>query len=628
MMAIESSPRLSVSRQVLVRLDHAKTYLLHLQPFDSACPIANVILDSLSSRCSIPARNLRIITPPTSLVWSDSVPLISVAFFLPIRGGKGGFGTLLKGQSKQAGAKTTVDFGACRDLSGRRLRHINDEVKLRNWRNAQARREQGLPVDEVEELKTESGIRNWHLMVPGWADGAASSAQGRRRHEMAIRREVERWKSAEERDQMKKEETKRVQEQAVDDYVRAGEAAIAEQDALRSKKDVVLEFMIKKRKRRQNDGEIQSKSVSSIYNVDTKYTGGDETAETGAVSFLCTLSGDVVVEDDDKGKKVSLQSQSEFATAAVLLSRPLPAETRGLYYEVKVCSGGLAQIGWANMGDSKDVARQFRPNSDTGDGVGDDESSFAFDGYRGIVFHGGKEKSAGGGRVWKEGDIVGCQYDVNSRTVSFSLNGKGVGVELGLGDVGISSATLLYPAVSLNRGEIVQINIGPNFAFELPHSDSEYRGICDLVDYGAARGNSNQEKTEKLSIVDDQIPSSAGSGFSSRSTMILPPIALAEDVIEAKMPPPKKISKTKSMTAHNAKGPKDDAGRKQPLDLETIKSLSELKDLGMDRIKDTLLSMGCKGGGSLHERAGRLFSLKGLRREDYPKKVRGKNFSV
>ena len=76
------------------------------------------------------------------------------------------------------------------------------------------------------------------------------------------------------------------------------------------------------------------------------------------------------------------------------------------------------------------------------------------------------------------------------------------------------------------------------------------------------------------------------------------------------------------------RGPKDDAGRKQPLDLETIKSLSELKDLGMDRIKDTLLSMGCKGGGSLHERAGRLFSLKGLRREDYPKKVRGKNFSV
>ena len=55
-----------------------------------------------------------------------------------IRGGKGGFGTLLRGQSKQAGARTTVDFGACRDLSGRRLRHVNDEIKLRKWRELQA----------------------------------------------------------------------------------------------------------------------------------------------------------------------------------------------------------------------------------------------------------------------------------------------------------------------------------------------------------------------------------------------------------------------------------------------------------------------------------------------------------
>ena len=54
-----------------------------------------------------------------------------------VRGGKGGFGTLLRGQSKQAGARTTVDFGACRDLSGRRLRHVNDEIKLRRWRELQ-----------------------------------------------------------------------------------------------------------------------------------------------------------------------------------------------------------------------------------------------------------------------------------------------------------------------------------------------------------------------------------------------------------------------------------------------------------------------------------------------------------
>ncbi|CAM9237792.1 unnamed protein product [Discosporangium mesarthrocarpum] len=33
----------------------------------------------------------------------------------------------------QAGKKPTRDFGACRDLQGRRLRHVNDEIRLQKW---------------------------------------------------------------------------------------------------------------------------------------------------------------------------------------------------------------------------------------------------------------------------------------------------------------------------------------------------------------------------------------------------------------------------------------------------------------------------------------------------------------
>ena len=65
-----------------------------------------------------------------------------------------------------------------------------------------------------------------------------------------------------------------------------------------------------------------------------------------------------------------------------------------------------------------------------------------------------------------------------------------------------------------------------------------------------------------------------------------------------------------------------------PFDLDKCESLDEAKQLGMDRLKDILTSMGCKCGGSLDERAARLFSLKGLKRDDYPKKVRAKNFVV
>jgi uncharacterized membrane protein YgcG len=58
---------------------------------------------------------------------------------LRLTGGKGGFGAMLR----TAGAKgiKTTNFDACRDLNGRRLRHVNSEQKLREWEAQAAERE-------------------------------------------------------------------------------------------------------------------------------------------------------------------------------------------------------------------------------------------------------------------------------------------------------------------------------------------------------------------------------------------------------------------------------------------------------------------------------------------------------
>ncbi|XP_042058241.1 uncharacterized protein LOC121802591, partial [Salvia splendens] len=42
--------------------------------------------------------------------------------------------SLLKGAATKAGQKKTNNFDACRDMSGRRLRHVNVEKKLEEWR--------------------------------------------------------------------------------------------------------------------------------------------------------------------------------------------------------------------------------------------------------------------------------------------------------------------------------------------------------------------------------------------------------------------------------------------------------------------------------------------------------------
>ena len=60
--------------------------------------------------------------------------IIEVRFRL--KGGKGGFGSSLRLQ--QATKKQTKNFDACRDLQGRRLRKVNQERQLNEWRMKKA----------------------------------------------------------------------------------------------------------------------------------------------------------------------------------------------------------------------------------------------------------------------------------------------------------------------------------------------------------------------------------------------------------------------------------------------------------------------------------------------------------
>jgi Silencing defective 2 N-terminal ubiquitin domain len=105
----------------------------------------------------------------------------TIHVLLRLPGGKGGFGAMLRAKAKQKGAKKTTDFGACRDLSGRRLRHVNDEVILKKWKDA---KDQDREFDPTEE--TASGVELWHLAIPSWADGVKSNPekifQKERRH--------------------------------------------------------------------------------------------------------------------------------------------------------------------------------------------------------------------------------------------------------------------------------------------------------------------------------------------------------------------------------------------------------------------------------------------------------------
>ena len=102
--------------------------------FDEA-PHGSDIRNVLSSTENIPEDYFYLQVDGKHFGDNDVLPLCSlvVRASLRVNGGKGGFGAMLKSMAKQAGSKKTTDFGACRDLSGRRLRHVNDELILKKW---------------------------------------------------------------------------------------------------------------------------------------------------------------------------------------------------------------------------------------------------------------------------------------------------------------------------------------------------------------------------------------------------------------------------------------------------------------------------------------------------------------
>ncbi|KAL3615709.1 hypothetical protein CASFOL_041370 [Castilleja foliolosa] len=83
-----------------------------------------------------------------------------VHLLLRLRGGKGGFGSLLRGAATKAGQKKTNNFDACRDMSGRRLRHVNAEKKLEEWRAGAEERKLEKMAEEYIKKKTKDAVKS------------------------------------------------------------------------------------------------------------------------------------------------------------------------------------------------------------------------------------------------------------------------------------------------------------------------------------------------------------------------------------------------------------------------------------------------------------------------------------
>jgi hypothetical protein len=502
----------------------------------------NPLLQLLSGRTGWPVSLLEI----THI----NLPFVQVRAKSSILGGKGGFGTLLKGQSRQAGAKLTTDFGACRDLQGRRLRHVNDEIKLRKWRERQRREASGEKVEADDLWKTPSGIYNWHLMTPTWADISKKAAY-------RIKRQFKQMDRAEQKKAALKKEQEEMYKKTMTNYL--NETTAVAESIQQDLGDAIKQGLKKaSKKRKLND-------VASVP-ASLKDDDQEEEEEESLTYFpdgeqpnaLVSLTGEVVMETwSDNSQSVELQSKSEFMTAVLVLDRqpPTSLSSSSYYYEVTLVSGGLAQIGWACL------AGDFQPNNETGDGVGDDSNSFAVDGSRGLKFHDGKESEYP--IEWKAGDRLGCLLDNcdSMGTISFSLNGKNLGKAFS------TKLKPLVPAFSCNQGEILKLHTSKEDCTFFP---MDHVGVIAVKELFIEPETSKEPLKEEVK--------SETKPAANNDTL---PCDVQEKMAE-------KITTSPLL-------PKEPV-EPELLDLDQYLSIKELEALGLDRLKSALMALQVKCG--------------------------------
>lgn len=130
--------------QILVRNLEGNTVCL---PHDGYLLCGADLKVKLAGVSHVPAHCQRLVSgtidihDDTVLIAAEHGTFPSCTLLLRLLGGKGGFGSLLRGATSKAGQKKTSNFDACRDMSGRRLRHVNAEKQLKEWTAGQQERE-------------------------------------------------------------------------------------------------------------------------------------------------------------------------------------------------------------------------------------------------------------------------------------------------------------------------------------------------------------------------------------------------------------------------------------------------------------------------------------------------------
>uniref|UniRef100_A0A7S2RN75 Uncharacterized protein n=1 Tax=Mucochytrium quahogii TaxID=96639 RepID=A0A7S2RN75_9STRA len=490
-------------------------------------------------------------------------------------GGKGGFGQQLRQEGKSKSGKGTTNFGACRDLNGRRLRHVNNEIRLKMWRDEQERRSKTKGGSEVENQP--SSLNDWFLPLPSWADAKRGSQKAGAFASQCKSDLCRDWVFA--REGMKKippgapswwgcprgrfctfaHGKKELTDKGLQKLKESKKAERLEKETMFMRTYVEqIEEVEKsicnsissglKRSREEMDRKLQEEKCKPT------------AVEQGSSEdfYVRCLSGDVGC-----GETGEVEGRSSFATVVA----PHVAVDDGQWYfecELTNLSQGIVQVGFAKQ--------DFKPDQETNDGVGDKAHSWGLDIASKKIFDQGVEHKISTSFCSASSCTIGCSLDVKEREITFQVDGKLVLPRVSFQG---SPNSFYFPSLSLELSCLVRLNLGERtFRFKPTYNDAKGfmgdGGLTKLVD--------------------------------------------SEESLDARV---------------RAKPINTDSKQQTMLELEKYDSVDDLAKLDKDVLKKNLEVRGLKCGGTVEERAKRLFSIRGLRPDQYdpslfPKKKKQK----
>lgn len=432
-----------------------------------------------------------------------------------LSGGKGGFGAILKAAGKRHGNAIT-NLGFCRDLNGRRLRHVNAEQRLRVWASPEEVERRHRLGSAYREPRGETRLTGWHMPVPVWARLPGAELKSAARLDKRSMRKAEAALSEAEQ---RRADAKATKERSANLYAAEARAVITA--AVAAVGGAVAAGLEAEAEAEAEAAALRGVNASAVYAAATKVgavrgagaasdaasdaaaaggdsddddwlldvDGGADATEERADAEESGVEAAVWLEeapgDGGSGETAAIshggvsagglaalgEATAAAAMATVWCPRvAVPARQEGgaplrVQFEAVVLTGGVAQVGWAAVGG-------FACRPAEGEGVGDDEAarSVGWDGSRGVVWRGG-ERFKAGGAVWRPGDVVGCVATGSAAAsggeatvqVEWTVNGAAAASS----ELRLPAGSSICPAVTAERGESVQLNLGADILLPL-----------------------------------------------------------------------------------------------------------------------------------------------------------------